>query len=328
MGFRKAAEAKIGGKFLAFGDTSSGKTAFALTFPRVAGIDSETGMAHYEKNGITIAGKKYKNLVLVDNTADLDELESDLDDFLNGEYDGKIDTLVIDSETKFYNTMQVGAMEVEERRARKSGGDVDDSTVSQRQWGRIKLLNMKLQQVKIDLSSKGIHVVSIGQATDERDKKDSTKIIGDKPDMHKSAKYDYDTVLRFFTEKNKKTGEVEFYAEVLKDRTQVTKVGDIIPNCTFDIWAEYYGALSTLPSNKTSYSKDLKTSTENMVDEADKVDDLVAEWKKLMATAKTNPDAVSKINGFIKDNKIEVKNIALTDLKTVTELVDFTKSVI
>lgn len=326
MGFRDAASTRIGGKFLAFGDTSTGKTAFALTFPKVAAVDSETGMAHYEKRGITINNKHYNNLVMVDNTADLDELESDLDEFLSGMYDDKINTLVIDSETKFYNTMQVGAMEVEERRARKSGGDVDDSTVSQRQWGRIKLINMKLQQVKIDLSSKGIHVVSIAQATDERDKKDSTKIIGDKPDMHKTVKFDYDTVLRFFTEKNKKDGTVDFFAEVLKDRTEVTKVGDIIQNCTYDIWKNYYDGMESLPTNNTSYSKDLKTSTENMIDKADKVDDLVVEWKAMMKSLKDDPDKMSTLNKYIKENKIEIKNLALCDLSTVTKLIDFTKA--
>lgn len=326
MAFRKPAVAKIGGKFLVFGDTSSGKTAFALTFPRIAAIDSETGMAHYEKRGITIAEKTYTNLLLIDNTADIDELESTLEDFVSGEYDEKISTLVIDSETKFYNTMQVAAMEVEERRARSTGGDVDDSTVSQRQWGRIKLLNMKLQQTKIDLSSKGIHVVSIGQSADERDKKDSTKIVGEKPDMHKTVKFDYDTILRFFTEKNKKTGEVEFFAEVLKDRTEVTKIGDIIHNCTFDMWAKYYGDMDKLPVNKTSYSKDLKTSTESMVDKSDKVEEMVSEWKSITKLLKGDTDKMKELNEYIKNNKIEIKNLSLHDIATVTELLDFTKA--
>ena len=59
--FRKAREAKIGGKFLAYGYEGSGKSWFALTFPKVACIDSETGIAHYEGKDITLAnGKTYK----------------------------------------------------------------------------------------------------------------------------------------------------------------------------------------------------------------------------------------------------------------------------
>ena len=136
-----------------------------------------TGIAHYEGKDITLNnGNTYNNLVMVDNTSDLDELEEDLDAFIDGEYDGKIATLSIDSETKFYNTMQIGATEVEERRARKKGGDVDDAGISVKQWGRIKILNMKLQQAKIDLSSKGTHVVSVAQEVEIKDD-DGKKVI-------------------------------------------------------------------------------------------------------------------------------------------------------
>ena len=118
--FRKAQAAKIGGKFLSYGESGSGKSTFQLTFPKVACIDSETGVSHYEGREITLNnGNKYNNLLMVDNTSDLDELEEDLDCFINGDYEGEIETLSIDSETKFYNTLQVGAQEVEERRARK-----------------------------------------------------------------------------------------------------------------------------------------------------------------------------------------------------------------
>ena len=34
---------------------------------------------------------------MVDNTSDLDELEEDLDCFINGDYEGEIETLSIDS---------------------------------------------------------------------------------------------------------------------------------------------------------------------------------------------------------------------------------------
>ena len=51
-------------------------------------------MAHYEGKNITINnGNTYNNLIMVDNTSDLDELEEDLDAFIDGEYDGEIETL-------------------------------------------------------------------------------------------------------------------------------------------------------------------------------------------------------------------------------------------
>lgn len=324
--FRKAKSAKIGGKFLSYGESGSGKSTFQLTFPKVACIDSETGVAHYEGREIELNnGNKYNNLLMVDNTSDLDELEEDLDTFLDGEYDGQIETLSIDSESKFYATLQVGAQEVEERRARKKGGDVDDAGISVKQWGRIKIINMKLQQAKIDLSSKGIHVVSVAQEVEIKDD-DGKRVIGYKPDMHKSVKFDYDTILRHYTKKDK-DGNVTFWAEVIKDRTGVTKVGQQIENPCFDIWAEYYAKMNGLETNKTSYKKDLATSTESMVDEADKAEVLAGEWRELMKQLKEgkNMDAISKVNTLIKDKKIDVKKIDMQPVSVLTELVDFTK---
>lgn len=324
--FRKAKSAKIGGKFLSYGESGSGKSTFQLTFPKVACIDSETGVAHYEGREIELNnGNKYNNLLMVDNTSDLDELEEDLDTFLDGEYDGQIETLSIDSESKFYATLQVGAQEVEERRARKKGGDVDDAGISVKQWGRIKIINMKLQQAKIDLSSKGIHVVSVAQEVEIKDD-DGKRVIGYKPDMHKSVKFDYDTILRHYTKKDK-DGNVTFWAEVIKDRTGVTKVGQQIENPCFDIWAEYYAKMNGLETNKTSYKKDIATSTESMVDEADKAEVLAGEWRELMKQLKEekNMDAISKVNTLIKDKKIDVKKIDMQPVSVLTELVDFTK---
>ena len=324
--FRKAKAARIGGKFLSYGESGSGKSTFQLTFPKVACIDSETGISHYEGREIELNnGNKYNNLLMVDNTSDLDELEEDLDSFIDGEYEGEIETLSIDSETKFYNTLQVGAQEVEERRARKKGGDVDDAGISVKQWGRIKIINMKLQQAKIDLSSKGTHVVSVAQEVEIKDD-DGKKVVGYKPDMHKSVKFDYDTILRHYTKKDK-DGNVTFWAEVIKDRTGVTKVGQQIENPCFDIWAEYYAKMNGLETNKTSYKKDLATSTESMVDEADKAEVLAGEWRELMKQLKEekNMDAISKVNTLIKDKKIDVKKIDMQPVSVLTELIDFTK---
>lgn len=327
MAFRQAKAAKIGGKFLAYGYEGSGKSWFALTFPDVACADSEVGIAHYEGKNITLAnGNTYNNLKIVDNTSDLDELEEDLDALSNGEYDNQIKTFSIDSETKFYSTMQVGATEVEERKARKKGGDVDDTVVSQRQWGRIKIINMKLQQAKIDLSAKGIHVVSVAQATEVYEGTgDNRKLVGIKPDMHKSVKFDYDTILEFY--KEEKGDEVKYFAKVKKDRTNVTKVGQIIENPSYDVWKDYFDAMNGLDTNKTSYKNDLKTSTESMVDKADKAEALANEWKDMMKQLKDNKnmDAISKINALIKEKKIDVKKIELQTVDDLTELIDFTK---
>lgn len=328
MGFREAKANKIGGKFLAYGETGSGKSWFQLTFPNVACIDSEAGIGFYEGKAITLNnGKTYNNLKLVDNTSDLDTLEEDLDAFLDGEYEGKINTLSIDSETKFYSTMQISALEVEERRARRKGGDIDDAGISVKQWGRIKLINMKFQQAKIDLSSKGMHIVSIAQQVEIKDDK-GEKVIGYKPDMHKSVGFDYDVVLRFFKKKNKDGDGCTYYAEVIKDRTGVTKVGSVIENPCYDMWKDFFDGISKLDTLKTSYRNDLDKSTEDMIDKDDKAEAIVIEWKSIMKsiTDSGNTSAIKQINAFIKENNLNVKNMTAEDPDILKELLDLTKS--
>lgn len=323
MSFRDAKAAKIGGKFLVYGESGSGKSTFQLTFPKVACIDSEAGVAHYEGRDITLNnGNTYNNLVLVDNTSDLDELEMDLDAFISGEFDNKIETLSIDSETKFYGTMQVGAQEVEEKRARKKGGNVDDANISQRSWGRIKILNLKLQQLKIDLSTRGVHIVSVAQGTDKRDDS-GEKVIGIKPDMHKSVGFDYDTVLEFFTKEE--ADGTHYYAKVLKDRTKITKRGDIIENPCYDIWKDYFDGRSNLGTNKTSYKNDIKNSTESMENKADRSEELAAEFKEVLKSLKDDKDALLKVNKLLKDKEIDLKKLELQLPETLTELIDFAK---
>ena len=85
--------------------------------------------------------------------------------------------------------------------------------------------------------------------------------------------------------------------------------------------------MNGLEVNKTSYKNDLKTSTESMVDKADKAEDLANEWKEMMKQLKEdkNMDAISKINNLIKEKKIDVKKIEMQTVEDLTELVDFTK---
>ena len=85
--------------------------------------------------------------------------------------------------------------------------------------------------------------------------------------------------------------------------------------------------MNGLETNKTSYKNDLKTSTESMVDKADKAEALANEWKDMMKQHKEdkNMDAISKINALIKEKKIDVKKIELQTVEDLTELIDFTK---
>lgn len=326
MAFRDAKKAKIGGKFLAYGDTGSGKSYFQLTFPKIACVDSETGVGFYEGVEIKLNnGKSYNNLINVDTTADIDTLEEDLNALLDGDYDGKIETFSIDSETKIFNTLQTAALEVEENRTRRKGGDVSDSGISIKSWGRIKLINMKLQRAKLDLSSKGINVVSIAQSVNVLDE-NGKKVIEIKPDMYKTVKFDYDVILHFYFKKDGDT--YKYFAEVKKDRTNVTKVGQIIENPCYDIWADYFKERNGLATNQTSFSEAVNTTTESLSEKADKVDDIIAEWKNVMKSIKEsgNTSAATAINKFLKEKEIDIKKLDLLPYETAQELLDFTKT--
>ncbi|CAG7840056.1 MULTISPECIES: AAA family ATPase [Clostridium] len=324
MAFRKPRENKIGGKFLVEGLTHEGKSWFGLTFPKIGAIDSEAGLAFEEGKDIEINGKKYNNLKFVDTTSDLDTLEEDLDAIMDGEIE--IETLLIDSETKFYNTIDIGATEVEERKARANGKNLD----ARSKWGRVKNIVMKLQQAKITLSAQGKHVVSTAQAKEITDDK-TQKVIGYKPDVHKSLPFDYDVILRFFAETDKKTNERKFYAEVLKDRTHVTKVGDIIENCTYDVWKPYFDKRNQSGSKlETNFSKDLNNSISGVLNRAEQSEQLAKEFRKLVTSEELKGESEKQqlIKNKLKELKIEVKNIELTDSKILQELISYIKTLI
>ncbi|NFT08112.1 hypothetical protein FDF26_13770 [Clostridium botulinum] len=316
--FRKPAKTKIGGKFLVYGFSGEGKSFFGLTFPKIGAIDSETGLAFYEDTDIEISGKTYNNLAFVDTTSDLDELEEDLDNIIDGDID--IDTLLIDSETKFYNTMDIGATEAEEKKAKLNGKAVD----ARSKWGRIKNINMKFQQAKITASAKGVHVVSTAQGLEITDD-DTKKVIGYKPDAHKSLKFDYDVVLRFYVEEDKKTKERRYFAEVMKDRTNVTKVGQVIENCTYDVWKLYFDNRNGLGISGANFTKDLKNSTDSVLNNAELSTKLSKDIKAFISEHKTETDVLKHLKSIADNSNIDMKNLDLEEPKKLQEFISAIK---
>ncbi|MCC4466441.1 AAA family ATPase [Limosilactobacillus reuteri] len=216
---------KKGLKVLVYGDTGVGKTIFALSFPKSLALDTEDGYEWYENTD------KAKNLVGIARSQSFDDL-SDLLDQLDSDNE-EFDTFIIDSETKIYENIQEALLDVEERRARKKRRDELDANISQRSWGKIKQLALRLQNAKLRLASDGVNVVSVAQSADVMENAGETMVkVGEKPDMHKKAKYDYDVKLRLFTKDGK------YFAEVDKDRTDTFKKGEIIENPSYDNWKD------------------------------------------------------------------------------------------
>lgn len=216
---------KKGLKILVYGDTGTGKTSFALTFPKSLILDTEDGYEWYEN---TEKAKNMAGIVRSQSFDDLDDLLGQLDRD-SSEYS----TFVIDSETKIYENLQEALLDVEERRARKKHRDELDANISQRSWGKIKQISLRLQNEKIRLASQGVNIVSVSQAADVMENSGDTMVkVGEKPDMHKKAKYDYDIKLRLFIKDGK------YYGEVEKDRTDTYSVGTVLENPSYDNWKE------------------------------------------------------------------------------------------
>ena len=336
MGFQKVEEvlSHVGGKVLVFGKQGTGKSTFVGTFPNINLVDTEDGQTYY-------LGKN-KNIKGVMRTVSEKEVQETLDELNDEETLKTFDTIVIDSGTKLYENMQSAAYEVAESRARKQRSkgvdiDLDDINISQRDWGHIKRWNQQLATSDILFSEMGKWCVVTAHQKDEM--RDATKAekkalgvdkikIGEIPDLAKKAEHDFDIVIQTFTEETDE-GETVYKAKILKDRTGVTKRGDILENITFDIWKDNweetkkYGVKIAINLND-SVGKDVNAMTA----EINTAEDIVAEWKPIMKSLSEsgNSTAVKQINAFIKDKNINVKNMTAEDPNILSELLDLTKS--
>lgn len=295
--FRKPSSKRIGLKVLGFGETGSGKSHFGLSFPKVYAMDSEAGLALYEGKPVG------KNLEAVMNTQDFTELGEAIEEIeeIYTEDASALETLVIDSETKFYQNLQTALLELEEKKARSKGRDTMDANVSVRGWGRIKAVSTKLQNLKIDLSGKGVNVVSIAQMEDIKQKiGDNFVVVGHKPIMAKGSDYDYDIVLKFFIEGE--GDDVKYLAKVLKDRTKKFKVGQVIENPRFELWAD--AKPKTGDTLTTSFSKDAKTSMDKQEEvDAESEKSVVEKFKELIMSA--DDDTKKQIGALVKEAGIK-----------------------
>lgn len=336
MGFQKVEEvlSHVGGKVLVYGKQGTGKSTFVGTFPNINLVDTEDGQTYY-------LGKN-KNIKGVMRTISGREVQETLDDLNDEETFKTFDTIVIDSGTKLYENLQAAAYEVAENRARKQRSkgadiDLDDINISQRDWGHIKRWNQQLAASYILFSEMGKWCVVTAHQKDEM--RDATKSekkalgvdkikIGEIPDLAKKAEHDFDIVIQTFTEENS-SGETIYKARILKDRTGVTKRGDILENITFDIWRDNweetkkYGVKAVTNLN-TSIEKDVKA----MTSEINIAEDIISEWKPIMKsiTESGNTTAVKQINSFIKEHGINVKNMTAESPEVLKELLDLTKS--
>lgn len=312
--FKKAEETKSGLKVLAYGATASGKTTFALTFPEIVAIDTEDGMAFYKNN---------PNLKYILNTTSADEVEEALDEIEN-DLLPEIKSFALDSMTKVYENQQLSGLNIAEKRARRKGESVEDAGISQREWGKIKLITKRIQATQIMLASKGINIITIAQQKDVKEKKgDNWVVVGYAPDVSKGLEFDYDIILRFFTEKNK-DGDELYKAEVLKDRTQTYKKGTIIDNPSFENWKEVYEKSATLKENVINFKKDIEKDEKRMINDEEAALEVVDQIKAILKSA--TPESQKKIGKKMRDLELNIKDLTNNDLDSLKKALEFAEA--
>ena len=312
----------LGMKVLVFGTDTTGKSKFAGTFPNINLVDSEDGQSFYIKNNPNIKG------VLKMTSAS--ELQETLDELNDEEELNKFDTIVVDSGTKIYENMSAAAYSIVEERAKKQiqkgkNIDLDDLNLSRRDYGHIKRWNQQLNTSYILLSSLGKCVVVTAHEKEVYDDPNSEnkKIIGYVPDLGKKAKHDPDIIL-YFMKEEKKTNEIRYYTKVLKDRTEVTKPGDIIENPSFEIWREYWESTKSLGVKdafdmRNDVNKDIKT----MAIEDNKLQKTIKDFSKLIKIL----DKSNQVKVMKYANDLKISNpLETDDIEGLEKLIEFIKT--
>ena len=301
-------------KVLCFGDSGTGKTTFALSFPKNVITDSEDGYAFYKNN---------PNIALMATTNSIYDLEEILDEVEELIENDKIGTFTTDSISKFYANLQYVYQDLVEKRARRKGQDVDDAGLSQREWAKIKTTLKRIGDTKLMMSSKGVNIVDVAQQKDIQEKRgDSFVKVGVAPDYVKNANYDYDIIINMYTEEDKKTGETHYYGKILKDRTGKYKKNEIIENPSFENWEEIYNGYSKAKESVVNFKSDYaKDTAKTEADEASATE-LANQIKAFLKDASAEEKA--KIGKVMKNLELNIKDLAsnaIEDLKSVVDLI-------
>lgn len=303
-------------KVLGFGDSGTGKTTFALSFPQNVITDSEDGYAFYKNN---------PNIALMATTNSIYDLEEILDEVEELIEEDKIGTFTTDSISKFYANLQYIYQDLVEKRARRKGQDVDDAGLSQREWAKIKTTLKRVNDTKLMMASKGVNIVDIAQQKDIKEKRGDTFVkIGVEPDYVKNSNYDYDIIINMYTEEDKKTGETHYYGKILKDRTQKYKKNEVIENPSFKNWEDVYNGYAKAKESVVDFKSDYKKDTaKTEADEASAME-IVDEIKSFLKTATTEQKA--KVSKAMKNLELNVKDLASNDIEKLKQIRDLTNA--
>jgi hypothetical protein len=161
-------------KLLLYGGSGSGKTVAALTFPRVALVDAESGSDLYVGRPGTAPVHILRSKTLSDLETAIAYIEQD-----NGK---TFDTLVIDPITVFYDVQKEATAKL-----------AKDGNLGFREWAKV---NNRMKAVYHKLAQLPVHVVVIARESVEYEGEgNNLRKIGVKPDADRSLIYTFDFVI-------------------------------------------------------------------------------------------------------------------------------------
>ena len=310
----------LGGKVLVYGVTGTGKSTVAGTWPKANLVDSESGQDFYLMDN--------ENIIGVLPTTSAAEVQETLNELEDEESLKGFDTVIIDSYTKLYENMQNAVYDIAYNRARKQkmkGKDIDldDVNISIRDWAIIKRLVQRLTNSYIKLSHMGKWIVATAHEKDiTKEANGNHIVIGHKPDLPKKGEYDYDIIIRTFTEEDPKTGEVKYFGKIQKDRTGTTKLGEVIENPSFEIWRDKWEKSKKYGAKVRDYSKDVDKDIHKIQEDEDNLEELIETFKEKIQTLE-KADQV-KVQKKLKELNIgnPLKTQDVDGMKAVVEFME------
>jgi hypothetical protein len=307
--FQKPKKEKRGIKLLCYGKTGVGKSRFALTFPRNAIIDTEDGTAFYTDN---------PNMALRLVTTSAVEIENAIDEIFE-EHLEEIDTITIDSETKMYENLQHAGLEVAEKRARLNGRSEFAEGLSQKEWGKIKLIHKRINAKLIELSAKGKNIIVTAQLKDVKEKRGDDYVkVGEAPDSIKGLEFDFDIVLKMDYDKDgNRIGIVE------KDRTNTYHSGDIIENPSYENWKHIFESSKLIKEeSKINMTGDVSKDTLGFREPEDELEEIKNEIVAIAKEKIKNGKTRAEISKFFEE-KIGTNNpLNIDDIEIARNLLE------
>ncbi len=201
--FEHASKVKTFLKIAIFGDGGSGKTRLALSFPKVALIDTEHGSDPYR-------GKYDFHVKHLNRWKDLLGIVEWLE-----KNPGIYETLAVDSLTVFYQDLINDMVEYVKNRRNHEILSQSEWAVIKRRWAAFinRLSELQMHTI-LSMRERDEYEDTINKQGEEIRRKTGNQLM----DADKQTKYIFDIVLRAYTEESRKTKESKFFLRVDKSR--------------------------------------------------------------------------------------------------------------